>query len=175
MYISEKYKEGVISDATGMNLVKVRCKASATDESIYETLKQIAPLIESRTKFYRINTVFKNILDQAPQMEKPSETENPTEDTIITVPKNEYILKNMIFTDEEIYGENYDGVNRAYRIIYVDEKGEEHFVPLEGIDTGEAVNPHGAYSYNSETKELSFSAFMPFDQEYILRRYYYNE
>lgn len=179
MYISEKYKEGVIYNAQGVILTKVRCKVSATDENIYNTLKVLSNLIESRTKYFRINTIFKDIQDNAPAASSPSEIEVETEDTIITVPKNEYILNNMVFTDEEIYGEPtgdvYTGENRTYRIIWVDDEGTEHFVPLEGIDQFDAVNPHGAYSYNSETKELIFSAFMPYDTDYILRRYYYNE
>lgn len=176
MYISEKYKEGIIYQESGMILVKIRCKATATDESIYETLKKIRPLVETKKPLYQVSTVFRNILDEAPKQEEttnPPETTN--EDVTITMPKNEYIIENMVFTDEDIYGDNYDGEKRRYRIIWVDETGKEQFVPLEGIDTFEAVNPNGAYSYNSETKQLIFSAFMPYDTQYILRRYYYNE
>ena len=177
MFISERYKEGIIYDNQGNQLVKIRCRASATDEGIYMTLKTIAPLVEAEKKFYRVNTVFKNILDQAPINTKPTQPDNPTdtEDTIFVVPKNEYILRNMVFTDEEIYGPDYDGKNRTYRIIWKDDKGIEHFVPLEGIDQETAINPNGTYSYNSETKELSFAAFMPYDTEYILRRYIQHE
>ena len=91
------------------------------------------------------------------------------------ITKNVDILENIIFTDQEIYGENFDGEKRKYRILWVDAEGKEQFVPLENIDTFKAVNPHGAYSYNSETKELIFSAFMPYETKYILRRYYYDE
>lgn len=176
MYIAEKFKEGIIYHGEGTVMVRIRCKTTATDESIYESLKALAPLVDIRNPKYQINTVFKNVLDEAPPQEestKPSETE--TEDTTFVVPKNEFIIKNIIFTDEDIYGDNYDGVDRRYRVLWVDAEGTEHFVPLEGIDNFAAENPHGAYSYNSETKELSFSAFMPYDTTYILRRYYYNE
>lgn len=176
MYIAEKFKEGIIYYGEGAVLVRIRCKATATDESIYESLKALAPLVDIRNPKYQINTVFKNVLDEAPAQEeetKPSETEY--EDTTFVVPKGEYIIDNMVFTDEDIYGDNWDGVNRRYRILWVDGDGNEQFVPLEGIDTFVAVNPHGAYSYNSETKQLIFSAFMPYETTYILRRYYYNE
>lgn len=176
MFISEKYKEGIIYQGNGNVLVKVRCKSSASDESIYNSLKAMAPLIEAKDKQYRVNTVFKNILDQAPISEDdPKPPSVDTEDMKLVVPVNQYIIENMIFTDEEIYGEQYDGVNRKYRVVWKDQAGTEHFVPLEGIDTFQAVNPNGAYSYNSETKQLIFSAFMPYEVEYIIRRYTYNE
>lgn len=173
MYISERFKEGIIYDTQGNQLAKIRCRASATDENIYKTLKTIAPLVEAEKKLYRVNTVFKNILDEAPIADKPHKDDAAYEDSPLIVPKNTYILKNMIFTDEEIYGADYDGKKRTYRILWKDTKGNEYFVPLEGIDEETAVNPNGAYSYNSETKELSFAAFMPYDTEYILRRYIY--
>lgn len=176
MYIAEKYKKGIIYQTDGTTLVSIRCKATSTDENIYQTLKELAPLVESRNPLYRIDTVFKGILDEAPKQNestKPDDAE--TEDVIFTVPKNEFIIENMVFTDEDIYGDNYDGVERRYRVLWVDDKGVEQFVPLEGIDEFGAVNPHGAYSYNSETKQLIFSAFMPYDTEYILRRYFYGD
>lgn len=176
MYISERYKEGVVYQQEGTILVRIRCKATATDESIYETLKALVPLIEVRNPLYQVNTIFKNILDEPPkQTESTKPTDTEIEDVTFTIPKNEYIIENMVFTDEDIYGDNYDGVNRRYRILWVDKSGAEQFVPLEGIDEFAAVSPHGAYSYNSETKQLIFSAFMPYETEYILRRYYYNE
>ena len=54
-----------------------------------------------------------------------------------------------------------------------DKDGKEYFVPLEGLDKSEAKNPNGAFSYNSETKELIFSAIVASDSEYILRSYKY--
>ena len=170
MYIGEKYKVGVIYNKDNLTLVRITCKVSATDENIYKTLKSLAPLIDCAEPFYEVQTIFRHILDEAPPSETPVTGES-VEDVKIVVPKGEFILSNMIFTDEEIYGANYDGKDRTYRIIWVDSEGTEHFVPLDGIDTFKAENPHGAYSYNSETKELSFSAFMPYDTEYILRRY----
>ena len=176
MFVSEKYKEGIIYQKDGMILCKLYCKVTASDENIYNTLKLIAPLIDTQEKFFRINTVFKNILDQAPETEKPShDPELPTEDTILTVPPHTYILDNMIFTDEDIYGDNLDGINRRYRIIWQGEDGLEYFVPLENFDVFEAQNPHGAFAYNSETKQIIFSATRPYSTNYILRRYYYSE
>lgn len=170
MYIGEKYKVGVIYNKDNLTLVRITCKVSATDENIYKTLKSLAPLIDCAEPYYEVQTIFRHILDEAPPSEKPT-GEEAAEDVKIVVPKGEFILKNMIFTDEEMYGPNFDGKDRTYRILWVDKEGTEHFVPLDGIDQFKAENPHGAYSYNSETKELSFSAFMPYDTEYILRRY----
>ena len=176
MYIGEKYKEGMIYQSNGTVFLKIRCRSTATDESIYETLKSLTPLIELKQPLYRINTVFKNLLDEAPLQDEEARPEGATfEDSELIVPKNVDILENIIFTDQEIYGENFDGEKRKYRILWVDAAGKEQFVPLENIDTFKAVNPHGAYSYNSETKELIFSAFMPYETRYILRKYYYDE
>lgn len=176
MFISEKYKEGIIYQKDGTVLVRLQCKVTASDENIYETLKVIAPIVDSQEKLFRINTVFKNILDQAPETEKPSTGDTVrTEDTVLTIPPQTYILNNMIFTDEDIYGDNLDGVNRRYRIIWKDSDGVEYFVPLENFDTFEAKNPHGQFAYDSETKQLIFSATRPYSTDYILRRYYYNE
>lgn len=170
MFIHEKYKEGIIYNKDGGILVRITCKVSATDESIYSTLKAISPLVQCEKPFYQVNTVFRNIVDEAPKNDEDTGSET-NEDLALIVPKGEFIIPNMIFTDEEIYGPEYDGKNRTYRILWKDQEGKEHFVPLEGIDNFAAENPHGAYSYNSETKELSFSAFMPYETEYIIRRY----
>lgn len=175
MYIGEKYKEGIIYQTSGMIFLRIRCRCSTSDESIYKTLKKLTPLLNVTAPLYQVNTIFRNVLDQAPEEEGHEPGEIETEDSELIVPKGEFIISNMIFTDKEIYGEHYDGEKRTYRIIWIDEKGEEYFVPLEGIDTGEGKNPNGAYSYNSETKELSFKRFMPYDTTYILRRYKYFE
>lgn len=177
MYISESYKVGVIYNEAGNTLINVRCRATVTDETVYNTLKALSPLVDSETKLYRVSTVLKNILDKAPEMEEVDEPDQDitTEDTTLTLPAQSYILNNMVFTDADIYGDKFDGVNRRYRLIWKDAEGTEHFVPLEGIDSGNAVNPNGSFSYNSETKQLIFSAFMPYEVEYILRRYVYSE
>lgn len=175
MFISKKYKEGIIYQKDGVVLVKIECKVTASDESIYETLKMLSPLINSQDKHYRINTVFKEILDQAPVTEKVDKPSVEIEDTTFSIPPHTYIIDNMIFSDEDIYGDKYDGVNRRYRIIWKDEAGQEYFVPLEGIDNFEASNPNGSFQYNSETKQLIFSATRPYATQYIMRRYYYHE
>ena len=174
MYIGEKYKEGIVYQANGSIFIRIRCRCGTSDESIYKTLKELTPLLNINEPLYQVNTIFKNVLDEAPEQEqKPVEGDYTTEDSELIVPRGEFIIPNMIFTDAEIYGKNFDGEKRTYRIIWIDENGQEYFVPLEGIDTGNGKNPNGSYSYNSETKELSFRCFMPYDTTYILRRYRY--
>ncbi len=175
MYVIEKYKEGLLTTSDGTVLTKIRCRISSTDESIYNSLKKIAPLIEYSKPLYRVNTVFKNIVDEKPEEEIETPPEEITfVDSIFTIPPHTYIIENVVLTDEDIYGDGYDGVDRRIRILWKDESQVEHFVPLENIDdTDLAVNPHGAYSYNSETKQLIFSQTRPYSTEYILRRYDY--
>ena len=175
MYVSERYKEGIISDSNGAMLVKVRCRVEAMDETIYESLKRLAPLLECSRPLYKINTVFKNILDEKPtvEIEKPP-AELEYVDSVLIVPEGEYKVNNVIFTDQEIYGENLDGKDREIRILWKDKEGTEHFVPLIYFDDVDAaVNPHGAYKYHSGYKQLIFSQFRPYDTEYIIRRYNY--
>lgn len=175
MYVIEKYKEGVITAQDGTVLVKIRCRISSTDESIYNSLKKLSALIENRNPLYRVNTIFKNIVDEKPPEEivKPPE-ELTYSDSAFTITKHTYIVDNIVLTDEDVYGDAWDGVDRRIRILWVDTDKTEHFVPLEGFDDeSQAKNPHGAYSYNSETKQLIFSQTRPYDTEYILRRYDY--
>lgn len=175
MYVIEKYKEGVITAQDGTVLVKIRCRISATDESIYNSLKKLSALIENRNPLYRVNTVFKNILDEKPQEDivKPP-TDLTYSDSPFTLVKHTYIVYNVVLTDEDVFGDAWDGVDRRVRIVWIDTDKVEHFVPLEGFDDeSQAKNPHGAFSYNSETKELSFSQTRPYDTEYIIRRYDY--
>lgn len=173
MYVTEKYKEGVITSLDGTVLIKIRCRISSTDEAIYKSLKKLSILIEESNLFYRINTVFKNIVDEKPQEDivKPP-AEATYSDSAFTVTKHSYIVENIVLTDEDVYGDAWDGVNRRVRIVWVDTDKTEYFVPLENIDdTSQAKNPHGAFSYNSETKQLIFNQTRPYDTEYILRRY----
>lgn len=175
MYISSTYKEGVVTNKKGNILIKTTFKPSVQDETVYELLKEMAVILADKKLHYRISLIQDNILDKQPDSEKPvpggSETET-TEDIKITVPKNAYLIENIVLSDEAIYGTNLDGENRQYRLIYINSKNEECYVPLEGFDSFKAENPHGKYSYNSETKQLIFSAMYHTDTDYILRRYF---
>ena len=175
MYISSTYKEGVVTNKKGHILIKTTFKPSVQDETVYELLKEMAVILADKKLHYRISLIQDNILDKQPDSEKPvpggSETET-TEDIKITVPKNAYLIENIVLSDEAIYGANLDGKNRQYRLIYINSKNEECYVPLEGFDSFKAENPHGKYSYNSETKQLIFSAMYHTDTDYILRRYF---
>lgn len=172
MFVTRNYKEGLITNKKGNIIARMQFKASIQDLTIYETMKEFALILADTDIHYRINLVSDDILDEAPASEKPSQQETGQEDIKITVPKGEYIVNNIVLTDEDIYGQTLDGENRRYRLIYVNGEGEETYVPLEGFDTFTAENPHGQFSYNSETKQLIFSAMYHTDTEYILRRYF---
>ena len=174
MFISEKYKEGIIHQKNGDILVRLRCKVTASDENIYKSLKSLIPLVDSQEMLFSIHTVFKNVLDVAPPTENPNDNENVrTEDTIISVPPQSYVIENMIFALEDIYGADYNGKHCTYRIVWKDEAGKDYLVPLYGVESFEAANPNGAYSYDNELKQLIFEETRPYATEYILRRYYY--
>lgn len=170
MYVQNEYKEGLIySRKDGTVRFKSRFLVHSQDEVIYSALKEIQKLIVEPNTSIKINYCKDKILD-----EKPPSQENPDagiKDLDIVLEKYKYSISNMIYTDEQIFGDNLDGKDRAFRLIWKDKNGEEHFVPLEGIDTFKAENPNGAYTYNSDTKELVFNAVSAENVNYIMRRY----
>lgn len=176
MFALHEYKEGVIYSKTrGTIFAKLQFSLSSQDEVVYEALKEIRKLIWDEEALIRISYVQDKITDKKPEAPSASTEEEKTFDSKLIVPKYKYIIDNMIFKDEQIYGKKFDGENREYRILWKDKDGKEYFVPLDGFDKFEAKNPNGAFSYNSETKELKFSAIAANDVEYILRRYKLNE
>ena len=136
-------------------------------------LKEIRSLLRDNQVLIRISYVQDKIADNKPPAPTASIEEERTFDLKLILPKYKYIIDNMIFKDQQIYGKKFDGQDREYRILWKDKDGKEYFVPLEGLDKSEAKNPNGAFSYNSETKELIFSAIVASDAEYILRSYKY--
>ena len=56
-------------------------------------------------------------------------------------------------------------------MFWKDKEGTEYPVPLKDFDNFEGKNPNKEYSYNSETHELTFGAFIDEDTDYIMRRY----
>lgn len=170
MYVNHEYKEGIIYSKKGTIYTKIEFSLTAQDEKIYEVLKGLSKLLRNQETMIKISYVQDAIVNEKP--EAPVEDGKDKEvDTDLVLPKFTYVIKNMIFTDEDIYGKDLDGKNPLYRIIWQDNDGTEYIVPLEGIDNFEAKNPNGAVSYNSETRELIFSAISANDVKYILRRY----
>lgn len=172
MFVTRNYKEGLITNKKGNIIARMQFKASVQDLTVYETMKEFAAILADTDIHYKINLVSDDILDEAPANQKPSQEETGQEDIKITVPSGQYIVNNIVLTDEDIYGQALDGENRRYKLIYVNGEGKESYVPLEGFDDFKAENPHGKYSYNSETKQIIFSAMYHTDTEYILRRYF---
>lgn len=172
MFAQHEYKEGVIYSKTrGTIFAKLQFSLSSQDEVVYEALKEIRKLIWDEEALIRISYVQDKITDKKPEAPSAPIEEEKTFDSKLIVPKYKYIIDNMIFKDEQIYGKKFDGENREYRILWKDKDGKEYFVPLDGFDKFEAKNPNGAYSYNSDTKEILFSSISNVDVEYILRRY----
>ena len=174
MYVKHEFKEGVISSKKGVIYAKIEFALTSQDEVVYEALKEIKDLIRDQDASIKISHVKDKIQDKRPEAPASSgKGEGEViRDSKLILKKFTYAIDNMIFTDGQIYGDNLDGKNREYRILWKDEDGKEYFVPLEGFDEFEGKNPNGAYSYNSETKELMFSKMtLDRDVEYILRRY----
>lgn len=170
MYVQNEYKQGTIYSKKDLTVYfKARFNLNSQDEIVYNMLKEIAAFLEDENTAIRIIYCQDNILDK-----QPENTETPdigAEDIEIVVNKYEYTVKNIIYTDAEIYGADFDGENRKCRLIWIDSDSKEHFVPLSGIDNFEAVNPNGAYSYNSDSNELTFESISSQDVKYIMRRY----
>ena len=176
MFALHEYKEGVIySKARSTIYARLEFSLSSQDQVVYEALKEIRNMLRDNEALIRISYVQDKITDKKPEAPSAPIEEEKTFDSKLIVPKYKYIIDNMIFKDEQIYGKKFDGENREYRILWKDKDGKEYFVPLDGFDKFEAKNPNGAFSYNSETKELKFSAIAANDVEYILRRYKLNE
>jgi len=174
MFAERSYKEGVIySKSKGTIYSRLEFTLSSQDEVVYEALKEIRTLLTDHQALIKISYVQDKLTDKKPEAPAASsETEKEKLiDSKLIVKKYKYVIDNMIFKDEDFYGKKFDGQNREYRILWKDKDGTEYFVPLEGFDTFEAKNPHGAFSYNSETRELMFSKIVAEDVEYILRRY----
>ena len=170
MYVDNEYKQGVIYSQKDLTVYfKGRYNLNCQDEVIYNSLKEIAKLLEDKEVNIKIVYCQDKILDEKP--ENIEEPEKGTEDIEIILNKFEYKIKNMIYKDQDIYGINLDGNDRKCRLIWADENGTEHFVPLDKIDSFKAENPNGAYSYNSETHELIFESISSKDTKYIMRRY----
>ena len=176
MFVLHEYKEGVIYSKTrGTIYARLEFSLSSQDQVVYEALKEIRSMLRDNEALIRISYVQDKIADKKPPAPTASIEEERTFDSKLILPKYKYIIDNMIFKDEQIYGKKFDGQNREYRILWKDKDGKEYFVPLNGFDKFEAKNPNGAFSYNSETRELMFSAIASNDVEYILRRYKINE
>ena len=175
MFAQREYKVGVLYSKKGIVYAKLQFTLTSQDELVYEALKEIRNLMYDKDALIKISYVQDKIFDKRPGAPIASGDSEKVIDSRLVLPKFKYIIGNMIFKDEEIYGKNLDGKQREYRILWKDEQGKEYFVPLKGFDDFEAENPNGAYSYNSETKEIQFSAIASNDVEYILRRYKLNE
>lgn len=176
MFALHEYKEGVIYSKTrGTIYAKLQFSLSSQDQVVYEALKELRKLIWDKEALIRISYVQDKLCDKKPPALMSTGEEEKIIDTKLIVPRMKFVIDNMIFKDEQFYGKKFDGKNREYRILWRDKDGKEYFVPLEGFDKFEAKNPNGAFSYNSETKELMFSAIAANDAEYILRRYKVNE
>lgn len=176
MFAERSYKEGVIYSKTrGTIYARLEFTLSSQDEVVYEALKEIKNLIGDPKALIKISYVQDKLTDKKPEAPAASTEEEKIIDSKLIVKKFKYVIDNMIFKDEAFYGKKFDGQNREYRILWKDKDGTEYFVPLEGFDTFEAKNPHGAFSYNSETRELMFSKIVAEDVEYILRRYKVND
>ena len=170
VFVKHEYKEGIIYSKKGTIYTKIEFSLTAQDEKIYEVLKGLSELLRNQETMIKISYVQDEIVDEKP--DAPVEDgEDKEVDTDLVLPKFTYVIKNMIFKDEDIYGKDFDGKNPLYRIIWQDNDGTEYIVPLEGIDEFEPKNPNGAVSYNSETHELIFSTVSVNDVNYILRRY----
>ncbi len=171
MFAQHEYKEGIIYSKKGFVYAKIEFSLSSQDEVVYETLKEIRSLIHDQEALIKISYVQDKITDKKPEAPTSGEGKEETFDSKLILPKFKYIIDNMIFSNEQIYGQNLDGKEREYRILWKGSDGKEYFVPLQGFDDFEAKNPNGAYSYNSDTKEILFSSISNVDVEYILRRY----
>lgn len=170
MYVNHEYKEGIIYSKDGITHARIEFSLAAQDEKIYEALVALSTMLIDREPKFKISHIQDDILPKKPDAPKEGGTDKDVDSDLILA-KYTYVIKNMIFTDEDIYGKDLDGKNPLYRIIWQDNDGTEYIVPLEGIDNFEAKNPNGAVSYNSETHELIFSAISANDVKYILRRY----
>ena len=171
MYVQNEYKEGVIYSQENSNIYfKARFILNSQDEVIYNILKKITELLADKNVNIKIDYCKDKIIDN-----KPENLETPSSDCIenidIIVPKYQYAIDNMIFTDKQIYGKDFNGVGRKYRLIWTDSNQKEHFVPLIGIDNFAADNPNGGYSYDSSTHQLIFEKVSSEDINYIMRRY----
>lgn len=180
--LAEKQSKGILlyqpTKTTRKQCANIQVDVSVENEALLKVKAALTPLFDSALEA-DIVMKYQNI-EEGTEPVEPEEPVDPVEPGIPSAEYQEFILptmqgsiSNVVMTDEEAYGAEYDGENRTYILYWMNAADQKEYeVPLRDINEGTvtANNPNGWYSYDSETKVIDFQRYVVDEQTYRLRK-----
>lgn len=176
--LAEKQSKGLMlyqpTSTSRKQCTNIQVDMSVGNEELLKVKAALTPLFNS-TLEADIITKYQNIEDGTEPVDpvEPVEPEPSGQYQEFILPTMQGNISNVVMTDEEAYGPEYDGENRTYILYWVNPSDQKEYeVPLRDINEGTvtAENPNGWYSYDSETKSIDFQRYVVEEPIYRLRK-----
>lgn len=183
--LAEKQSKGILlyqaTKTTRKQCTNIQVDVSVENEALLKVKAALNPLFDSALEA-DIVMKYQNIGEgnETTEPVDPEPTPTPTPEPEpsgdyqeFKVPTLQGEISNVVMTDEEAYGPEYDGENRTYILYWVNVADQKEYeVPLSGIneETVSANNPNGWYQYDSETQAIIFQRYVVEEQIYRLRK-----
>lgn len=176
--LAEKQSKGFMlyqpTSTSRKQCTNIQVDMSVGNEELLKVKAALTPLFNS-TLEADIVMKYQNIEDGTEPVDpvEPVEPEPSGQYQEFILPTIQGSISNVVMTDEEAYGPEYDGENRTYILYWVNAADQKEYeVPLRDINEGSvtANNPNGWCSYDSETKTIEFQRYVVEEQIYRLRK-----